>query len=111
MLVPHERELVARYRGRPFALAGVNGDDDRAKAKDVTVKEHMTWRSFWGGPKGPRGPIPFAWNVTEWPSTYVLDANGVIRFKSLPAKELDEALERLVREAESREPGKGGLNQ
>src|SRR3981081_1367828 len=48
-LVPQERSLVDRLKGRPFALVGVNGDADKDAAKRVIEKEGMTWRSFWDG--------------------------------------------------------------
>jgi hypothetical protein len=32
-LVPHERALVTRLKGKPFVLIGVNGDPDGEKQK------------------------------------------------------------------------------
>lgn len=95
--VPHEKKLVERLKDKPFVLIGVNGDDDRAKAKRVTLKEGMTWRSFWNGKDGPHGPISRAWNVREWPTVYVLDEKGVIRFKHIMGKEQDEAVDQLLK--------------
>ena len=97
-MVPQERELVARMKGRPFALVGINGDEERDKAKASTVENKMSWPSFWNG--GPNGPITDRWNVKVWPTVYVLDHRGVIRFKDVREKALDEAVDRLVREAE-----------
>lgn len=97
-MVPHERELVARMKGRPFALVGINGDEDREAAKAATGENRMTWPSFWNG--GPNGPITDRWNVKSWPTVYVLDHRGVIRFKQVREKSLDEAVDALVREAE-----------
>src|SRR3954463_5292963 len=48
-MVPDERALVGRMKGRPFVLVGVNGDDDRDRAKAVSAKEGINWRSFWDG--------------------------------------------------------------
>src|SRR5262249_135939 len=75
--VPHEKALVERMKGRPFVLIGVNGDDDREKAKAVSAREGVNWRSFWPG--GPDRGIPLEWGVSLWPTVYVIDANGVIR--------------------------------
>jgi hypothetical protein len=61
----------------------------------------MTWHSFWNG--GTNGPITDKWNVKGWPTIYVLDARGVIRFKNLRGKELDAAVETLVNELEGRQ--------
>ena len=71
-MYPHERSLVKRLDGKPFALIGVNSDTDREEIKKVVKKESITWRSFWnGGSTG--GPIATAWNVQSWPTIYVID--------------------------------------
>lgn len=81
-MYPHERSLVKQLAGKPFVLLGVNSDPDRAALKQVMEQEGITWRSFWNGPEGTNGPIAQAWNVHAWPTMYVLDAEGKIRFKS-----------------------------
>ena len=101
-MYPHERSLVKKLAGKPFALIGVNSDRDRNELKKVLEKEKITWRSFWNGPKGTDGPIAKAWNVRSWPTVYVLDHKGVIRQKWLgapPGAVLDKAVEDLVKEA------------
>jgi thiol-disulfide isomerase/thioredoxin len=96
-MVPHERELVTRMKGQPFALLGVSGDNDREQAKATAGKYAMTWPSWWQG--GGGGFISTGWNVRAWPRVYVLDSKGVIRFKNLSGRALDEAVESLVEEA------------
>ena len=63
-LVPHERRLVARFAGRPFAVVGVNSDEDKEQVRPVVERNGISWRSFWCGPKGMSGDIPRAWNVS-----------------------------------------------
>jgi hypothetical protein len=101
-MYPHERSLVKRLEGKPFALVGVNSDQDRKALKTVLEKEKITWRSFWNG-GSTQGPIATKWNVQGWPTLYVLDAKGVIRHKWLGSpgdKVMDEAIDKLVKEAE-----------
>ena len=45
-MYPHERSLVKRLEGKPFALIGVNSDADREELKQVLQQERITWRSF-----------------------------------------------------------------
>ena len=102
-MYPHERSLVKRLENRPFALIGINSDRDKDALKNVLEKENITWRSFWNGPKGTQGPISEAWHVRGWPTLYIIDHKGVIRHKFLGSpgdKVLDEAIEKLVEEAE-----------
>jgi hypothetical protein len=101
-MYPHERSLVKKMAGKPFALIGVNSDRDRDKLKTVLEKEKITWRSFWNG-GGTQGPISTKWNVNSWPTLYVLDHKGVIRHKWVgsPGEEvMDKAIEQLVEKAE-----------
>ncbi|CAN5285474.1 hypothetical protein BH10PLA2_BH10PLA2_33290 [soil metagenome] len=99
-LVPHEREIVERFKGKPFALIGVNSDTDKEQVHKALEKSKITWRSFWCGDKGVFGPIPTAWNVNSWPTVYVLDQKGIIRAKQTMGKSLDVVLEKLVAEVE-----------
>lgn len=99
-LVPHDRALVSRLRDRPFALLGVESDDDRPKARRVIEEKGIIWRSWWDGGNN-EGPIATAWNVSGlwgWPTFYVLDARGVIRYKHLRGHALDDAVDRLLEE-------------
>ncbi len=98
-MYPYERSLVKKLAGKPFALIGVNSDRDREKLKDVLEEENISWRSFWNGPEGTSGPISKAWNVRAWPTIYVLDGEGKIRYKDVHGAELDKALETLMAEA------------
>jgi thiol-disulfide isomerase/thioredoxin len=98
--VPHERELVEQFKGRPFVLVGVNGDGKLGDAKKAVETAKINWRSFWNGDEGPGGPIAVSWNVRGWPTVYVIDHKGIIRHKSLRGTRLDEPLGKLVAEAE-----------
>jgi hypothetical protein len=97
-MYPHERSLVERLKDKPFALLGINSDTDKEKLKKRMAKEKITWRSFWNGPKGTDGPISRAWNVRGWPTIYVLDHRGVIRFKGVRDKAMDKAVDQLLEE-------------
>jgi hypothetical protein len=102
-MYPHERSLVKKLAGRPFALVGVNSDQDLQALKAVLEKEQITWRSFWNGPQGQVGPISVDWRVRGWPTLFVIDHKGIIRNKYIgsPGPDvLDVAIERLVAIAE-----------
>jgi hypothetical protein len=105
-MFPHERSLGERLANRPFALIGVDSDEDREALKPLLAKENVTWRSFWNGPQGKTGPISTRWNVHGWPTLYILDGKGTIRYKSVGGnpEEIDAMLDKLLVEA-----GAGGL--
>jgi hypothetical protein len=96
-MYPHERSLVKRMEGKPFALIGVNSDRDKDQLKEVLKKENITWRSFWnGGSTG--GPISTEWHVRGWPTIYVIDAQGIIRYRDVRGHAMDEAVDALLKE-------------
>src|SRR5262245_36606502 len=97
-MYPHERSLVKRLENRPFALIGVNSDPNKDALKKVLETENITWRSFWNGPNGTRGPISEAWKVRGWPTIYVLDGNGVIRYRDVRGEAMDRAVDELLAE-------------
>ena len=100
-MYPHERELVRRYGGRPFALVAVDGSPDRAALKDAWAAEGNTWRCLWD--RSWDGPIATLWNIQVNPTVYVLDPAGVIRYKATvdPGAELDRVVADLIAAAEA----------
>ena len=95
-MYPHERSLVKRMQGKPFTLLGVNSDN-KERIEKAMKEQGIVWPFFFdGGNTG--GPIAKAWGVTYWPTIYVLDAKGVIRYKDVRGEELDKAVDKLMKE-------------
>ena len=99
-MYPHERSLVKRLEKQPFALLGVNSDTDREATRRAIEENEINWRSWWDG-GGVGGPIATRWKVTRWPTVYVIDARGVIRYKDVRGEELDRAVDTLLAELRS----------
>jgi len=94
---PHERALIKKLADKPFVLIGVNSDKDREQIRDLVKAQDLNWRSFWNGDKGINGPISTKWNITGWPSIFLIDHEGVIRYKNLPGpKQLEFAITKLM---------------
>jgi thiol-disulfide isomerase/thioredoxin len=93
-LVPRERMLVRRMDGKPFAVLGVNGDDDPADARKAVAAKKMSWRSF-KDKRSEGDAISKEWGVPAWPTLYLIDHKGVIlkRWVGTPPR---DALEREV---------------
>ena len=94
--VPHERELHARMQGRPFVLLGVNCGDEREKARETVAKHEMNWQHLWDRGGTRTSPIQIAYNVQHWPTTFVVDRSGVIRYIDVHGHDLDRAVDELL---------------
>jgi hypothetical protein len=98
-MVPHERSLVKRLEGKPFVLLGIDLDASKEDQKKAEEKNKITWRSWFDGRQGPLGD---KWNIRYLPTIYVLDNKGVIRYKDVRDKELDEAVDTLLKEMDKK---------
>jgi thiol-disulfide isomerase/thioredoxin len=95
---PYERFLVEMYRNWPFALLGVDGSETRDEARVSRAAHNLSYPAWWDGRPGPdeRGPIATEWNVLGWPTSYVLDGDGIIRFVDLRGEDLLKAVRQLL---------------
>ena len=99
-MYPHERSLVQQLAGKPFALVGVNSDQNKEELKAAMTKEQISWRSFWD--QTTSGPISRKFKVHGWPTLYLIDAHGVIRYKDPQKEELDQLIDELVNEVSAK---------
>lgn len=95
-LLPAEIALVKKHEGKPFAILGVNTDTDKEMFLRETRSRGLPWRNAWQG--GTNGPIPTLWGVARYPTTYLLDAKGVLRYVNVKGAELDRAVDVLMAE-------------
>jgi peroxiredoxin len=95
-MYPQERGLVERMKAKSFALLSVNTDEDKGTLRKSIEAGEVTWRCWRDG--RPDGPICSKWSVYSFPTVYVLDSRGVIRFKGVDGKALDDAVDTLMNE-------------
>lgn len=98
-MLPHEKALVERLKDKPFALIGINSDGDAATVRKLLAEQGITWRNAID--VSTEGPWARAWNVSGWPTIYVLDHKGVIRHRDLRDEELETAVNALLKELEA----------
>jgi hypothetical protein len=103
-MYPYERSLVKKYQDKPFALIGVNSDD-KEDLEGILADRTIKWPCFWdGGSTG--GPIAKQWNVHGWPTIYIVDEKGVIRYKpELDERAIDDDIYKLLSELRSKSSG------
>ena len=97
------REVALRHAKEPFALLGVATSSpgravDREAFKRSLQAGRLPGRFWWDqGPDGKPGPIQTAWNARV--DLYLIDPQGVIRYKHLLVSELlEKAVTELLKE-------------
>ncbi len=100
-MVPQENALFEKHKGKPFVLLGVNCGDKLDVAKKTVADKKMGWPSWYDG-EDIRGPIETDYDVPHWPRIFLIDAKGVIRQIDLEGKDLEEAVDKLLAEANKR---------
>jgi hypothetical protein len=96
-MLPHEKELVQRLKDKPFALLGINSDGDATKVQQIMKEQGVTWRQSIQG--STQGPLAREWNVSSWPTIYIIDQKGIIRYKNLRDKAMEDAVVKLLAES------------
>ena len=95
-MIPHEREMNEKLKGKPFAFISISGDDKKETLTAFLEKEKMPWTHWFADRKG----ILKDWNIRFYPTMYILDHKGVIRAKGLRGEELEKKVIELIAEAE-----------
>ncbi len=95
-MIPHEKTLVKRLEKEPFALVGINSDGTADVLRKILKEREINWRQ--AVDESTEGPLASRWNVSGWPTIYVLDAKGVIRYRDVREKEMDDAVDALLAE-------------
>ena len=74
----HERSLVndMKAAGKPFALIGVNVNDELEKIQKATAEKGLNWRSFFCGEDQT---IPELYNIKGFPTVVFIDSKFVVR--------------------------------
>jgi thiol-disulfide isomerase/thioredoxin len=104
-MIPHEREMVGRLEGKPFRLVGLSIDDEAKTLKDFLAKEKLPWTHWWAGPGGAESSFMQDWDIRGIPAIFVLDGEGVIRYRDVRGDELEKAVNALLKEAEAKATG------
>jgi hypothetical protein len=99
-MLPHEKALVKRLENQPFALIGINTDKPSA-FREQAKTQGVTWRNSLQG--STSGELCQSWGVRRFPTLYVLDGKGVVRYVDVYYDALEKAVERLLAEQKSQQ--------
>ena len=83
---------VREIRGSRIGYRGVSLDEDPKALQEMVSSKGMTWTQVWDAD----GAIVKLFNVKGTPTYYVLDRDGKIAAKRIPAPELSGAIINLL---------------
>ena len=95
---------MKRFEGQPFDILGINTDDDKDDYRALCEELGVTWRSSFQG--STAGPLCEQWGISAYPTLFVLDAEGRIRFKDSRGLKLEIDVATLMAELRGEEFGK-----
>jgi peroxiredoxin len=97
-MTPHLRELLKRYKDKPFVVLEVNEDSDPMKLRKAIQEKTITWRCWTDNlaKNGRAGPICRSWDVKGYPTIFIIDKEGTIRHKGAANKKCDNTLKDLL---------------
>lgn len=107
---PYQRAMLDIFDEDEVALLGVNSDARLETIQQAKEDEALDYRTWWDGHSQPdaetvaaEGPIATEWGVRGWPTIYVIDDKGVIRFVNKRGGALIDAVDQLLRDQRMRE--------
>ena len=99
-LQPYERLMQELYKNWPLAILSVETGGSPATTQQMKTDARLDYRSWWdeAPDEDVSGPIASAWNVRGFPTIYVLDSRGVIRFVDVRYEDLLRSVRQLLSE-------------
>lgn len=94
---PHMRELEQKYEGRPFEILGISADYALSDVTMFMEDNDLPWDIWFAGFN--QGVVK-DWNITAFPTVYVMDHTGMIIAKNPTNTQLENMLGELVSNAE-----------
>jgi len=98
-LVPVEKALAEKLQGEPFTFLWLISDGSVEETRARLDRHGIDWPHMFM-PFETRNPLSLQWGINEWPTTFVLDREGVIRFRgneeALGGEKLEQAVMSLL---------------
>ena len=93
--LPKLKAVHERLHAQGFEIVGISGDTDRTALQNVIQRHKLPWPQLFEGSSMPSLASKFG--IRHYPSMWLLDRQGVVRFISAGAN-LEEKAKQLLRE-------------
>ena len=95
--LPHIQDIARKFAGQPLVVLSVSMDDDDAKWKDFVANNEMTWLQYRDGRF--TGPMATWFEVKAIPSTFSIDADGVLEDQHDGDEAIEGKLKKMIAQA------------
>ncbi len=95
--LPRIRDIAQKFAGQPLVVLSISLDSDEAKWKDFVAKNGMTWLQYRDGSFG--GLIASRFAVRAIPSTFSIDADGVLEDQHVGDASIEGKLKKMIAQA------------
>ena len=92
--MPNLKRTYAKYKNQKFEIIGISLDRSKSSLQAYLEEEGITWPQHYDSSR----QISNMYQVTGIPSTFLIDAEGVIRKTNLRGSSLETAVAQLVQE-------------
>jgi peroxiredoxin len=92
--MPNVVNLYKKHHANGFEIIGISLDKSRDALDRYVQSSNMPWPQFFDG----ENQVAMMYKVRSIPATFLIDRQGILRYRSLRGKQLDEAVDKLVKE-------------
>ena len=92
---PHVVALYKEFHSKGLNIISVSLDNDAARWKDAIAKDKLSWTQV-SNLKEMQDPIALQYNVTQIPTTFLLDAKGKVVAIEIYGDELRDKVKELL---------------
>ena len=94
--IPEKMAAYKKYQHMGFEIIGVSADFDQADLEKVISRENIPWPQYFN-PRGKDNAAVKTFGITHFPSMWLIDRKGVVRYISA-GHSLSTKVETLLRE-------------
>lgn len=95
--LPNVKEIYKKHHDQGFEIIGISLDTSESALRSELQKQGISWPQYYDG-KGWENRIAALYRVFAIPATFLLDREGVIRYRDLRGQELAEKVAELLAE-------------
>jgi thiol-disulfide isomerase/thioredoxin len=96
--MPNVKRVYEKYNKAGFEIVGISLDRSRSDFDAYLDKYGISWPQFFDG-KYWQNDVAVQYGVRSIPATYLIDRKGKIRYKSLRGRQLEVAVQKLLKES------------